>query len=420
MLKNIYDLLKISAIDKNLNFAYNFDSNIPEYVMCDGLRLNQILINLVGNAIKFTENGSVLFSAELLSSNGLFNDIKFTVKDTGIGIQHEKKDKIFERFTQVNNEINRKYEGTGLGLSISKSLIELMHSSLELNSQEGLGSEFHFTLRLQTGFKNEIRQNNFNQLKNNSVYRPHILVIEDNYLNQKLAKNVLQKFDFDVDLANNGQVGITMLKNKSYDAVLMDIQMPELDGYQTTLKIRHELQLNTPIIAMTAHSIVGEKDKCIAVGMNDFISKPFDPEQLYQKIVQQLSNTPYSVIHSSSDSNSNKNPQNYIQELANGNKAFEEEMTRLFLEQVPKDILELDRYLQEKDLSKTKAQIHKLKSSLEIFGLQSIAAEMALIPGYMLEENGDFKIQTTVNHINQALSEFYKQLKPNHQLTETY
>lgn len=420
VLKNIYDLLKISAIDKNLNFAYNFDSNIPEYVMCDGLRLNQILINLVGNAIKFTENGSVLFSAELLSSNGLFNDIKFTVKDTGIGIQHEKKDKIFERFTQVNNEINRKYEGTGLGLSISKSLIELMHSSLELNSQEGLGSEFHFTLRLQTGFKNEIRQNNFNQLKNNSVYRPHILVIEDNYLNQKLAKNVLQKFDFDVDLANNGQVGITMLKNKSYDAVLMDIQMPELDGYQTTLKIRHELQLNTPIIAMTAHSIVGEKDKCIAVGMNDFISKPFDPEQLYQKIVQQLSNTPYSVIHSSSDSNSNKNPQNYIQELANGNKAFEEEMTRLFLEQVPKDILELDRYLQEKDLSKTKAQIHKLKSSLEIFGLQSIAAEMALIPGYMLEENGDFKIQTTVNHINQALSEFYKQLKPNHQLTETY
>ena len=188
ILKNIYDLLKISAIDKNHHFAYEFDHNIPDYVMCDGLRLNQILINLVGNAIKFTENGSVLFSAELLSSNGLFNDIKFTVKDTGIGIQNEKKDKIFERFTQVNNEINRKYEGTGLGLSISKSLIELMHSSLELNSQEGQGSEFHFTLRLQTGFKNEIRQDNFNQLKNNSSYRPHLLVIEDNYLNQKLAK----------------------------------------------------------------------------------------------------------------------------------------------------------------------------------------------------------------------------------------
>lgn len=420
ILKNIYDLLKISAIDKNLHFAYEFDPNIPDYVMCDGLRLNQILINLVGNAIKFTENGSVQFTAELLSSNGLFNDIKFTVKDTGIGIQNEKKDKIFERFTQVNNEINRKYEGTGLGLSISKSLIELMHSSLELNSQEGQGSEFHFTLRLQTGFKNEIRQENFNQLKNNSSYRPHLLVIEDNYLNQKLAKNVLQKFDFDVDLANNGQVGLTMLKNKSYDVVLMDIQMPELDGYQTTLKIRHELQLNTPIIAMTAHSIVGEKDKCLAVGMNDFISKPFDPEQLYQKIVQKLPHPAYNYFGNQLRQEGQKTDQSYIRELSDGNKAFEDEMTRLFLEQVPKDILELDQYLQSKDLTKTRAQIHKLKSSLDIFGLQSISNQLALIPNHMHGNNDDEQIQKIVDQVHSELSEFYKQLKPNNQLTETY
>ncbi len=420
ILRNIYDLLKISAIDKNLHFAFNFDHNIPDYVMCDGLRLNQILINLVGNAIKFTENGSVEFSAELLSSNGLFNDIKFSVKDTGIGIQNEKKDKIFERFTQVNNEINRKYEGTGLGLSISKSLIELMQSSLELVSQEGKGSEFHFTLRLQTGFKNEIHQDSFKQLKNNHNTKPHILLIEDNYLNQKLAKSVLQKFDFEVDLANNGQVGLTLLKNKSYDVVLMDIQMPELDGYQTTLKIRHELQLNTPIIAMTAHSIVGEKDKCMAVGMNDFISKPFDPELLYQKIVQKLPNTFFNTYSNYNISEGHKNAQTYIQELSGGDKAFEEEMTRLFLEQVPKDILELDKCIEEKDILKTRAQIHKLKSSLDIFGLQSISNQLALIPTHMSGTQGDVQIQSIVDQVHNELSDFYKQLKPINQLSETY
>jgi PAS domain S-box-containing protein len=378
IMKNVYDLLKISANQKNLSFSFQFDPNIPQFLMCDALRLNQILINLVGNAIKFTENGSVEFSATLLNSGSTYHQILFKVKDTGIGIQDEKKEKIFERFSQVNNAINRKYEGTGLGLSISKNLIQLMGGELELKSKEGIGSEFHFILKLDIGIKNETLKEKYQNQRSAHIRKPIILVIEDNYLNQKLAKNVLNNFDFDVELAINGQIGLDMLKVKNYDLILMDIQMPELDGYQTTKIIRNTLRLNTPIIAMTAHSIVGEKEKCIAAGMNNFISKPFNPDTLYHKIIKKLSkaligNTTEEIQLDQMDEPALKVNMNYLKELSAGNSDFEMEMIQLFLKQIPEELQNIEHAIEFNDIQKLRDLCHKVKSSFDIFGLQKIS-----------------------------------------------
>ena len=416
IMKNVYDLLKISADQKNLNFTFHFDPNIPQYLMCDALRLNQILINLVGNAIKFTENGTVKFSATLLNSSSTYHQILFTVIDTGIGIQDEKKDKIFERFSQVNNAINRKYEGTGLGLSISKNLIELMGGELELKSKEGLGSEFLFTLKLDIGLKNVALKDTYQNQKSAHIRRPIILVIEDNYLNQKLAKNVLNNFDFDVELASNGQLGLELLKTKGYDLILMDIQMPELDGYQTTKIIRNTLKLSTPIIAMTAHSIVGEKEKCIAVGMNDFISKPFNPENLYNKIINKLSKAlispaPSTIEIKNVEEQSIQINMDYLKELSAGNIEFELEMIQLFLKQIPEELQNIEQAIDSNDVQKLKDLCHKVKSSFDIFGLQNISTILGEIVKDQKEEKGKIELIKNLDKIKQLLNAFYPQLE---------
>jgi PAS domain S-box-containing protein len=416
IMKNVYDLLKISANQKNLKFSFEFDPNIPQFLMCDALRLNQILINLVGNAIKFTENGAVEFSATLINSGSTYHQILFKVKDTGIGIHDEKKDKIFERFSQVNNAINRKYEGTGLGLSISKNLIELMGGELELKSKEGIGSEFQFVLKLDIGTKNETLKETYQSQRSAHIRRPIILVIEDNYLNQKLAKNVLNNFDFDVELAINGQIGLEMLKVKNYDLILMDIQMPELDGYQTTKIIRNTLKLNTPIIAMTAHSIVGEKEKCIAAGMNDFISKPFNPDTLYHKIIKKLSkaligNTSETLDQDNTEELVLKVNMNYLKELSAGNVDFELEMIQLFLKQIPDELQNIANAIEFNDIQKIKDLCHKVKSSFDIFGLETISEMLGQLAIDSSNGNDKSELLKQVSSMQTILEAFYPELE---------
>ncbi len=410
IMKNVYDLLKIGAKQKNLDFNFSFDNSIPSILMCDALRLNQILIKLVGNAIKFTEKGSVHFSAELLASEGNNNTIVFNVKDTGIGIQDEKKEKIFERFTQVNNEINRKYEGTGLGLSISKNLIELLGGKLELLSKEGQGSEFMFSLVLESGHKDEVIKEEFKDLRSRYIRQPRILIVEDNYLNQKLAKNVLSNFGFEIELAVNGQIGLEMLKHKNFDLILMDIQMPELDGYQTTRIIRNTLKLDTPIIAMTAHSIVGEKEKCMAAGMNDFISKPFNPEELYTKIVNKLSPGFFANKQTQIPIEISKVVDlnlTYLHELSGGNISFENEMINLFVHQVPAELEQLGNFIQQANEKQLRELAHKLKSSLDIFGRQDLSDQLNRIVQELANGTGKEKALEQLENLKTELNDFY-------------
>lgn len=289
ILESIYILLKPKANDKNIKLIYQVNPAIPQTVIGDSTRLTQIISNLVDNALKFTEDGYVEISARTESETREFVSILFTIKDTGKGIPLDKQAIVFERFTQATEDTTRRYGGTGLGLSIVKSLVDLFGGTINLQSRPDQGTIFSVVItfprsNVQSAAPVETSKPIVQEEEKSSNIR--ILYIEDNTLNQKLLLHFSRKFGFDIEFADNGRIGIDKLQEKNYDLVLMDIQMPEMDGYEATRTIRNELKSNIPIIAITAHAMSGEREKCLNAGMNDFISKPFEPKDLNDKILK--------------------------------------------------------------------------------------------------------------------------------------
>ncbi len=292
ILSTLTEMMANKATEKNLKIIQTIDERIPDCLIGDPTRLNQILLNLIGNAIKFTEQGEVKIIIELISEIEDTIELKFSIIDTGIGIPPEKQAVIFEGFTQASSETTRKYGGTGLGLAIVKHLVELQGGTLSLQSKVGKGSNFSVNLtfkksvlecKIQDVAEQDNKPENFTEL--------NILLVEDNVLNQILAKKVLSDWKWNVEIAENGLVALEKIKMKNFDLVLMDIQMPEMDGYDTTRNIRKMQDApksHIPIIAMTAHALVGEAEKCIGAGMDEYISKPFDPKVLKSKIFSVL------------------------------------------------------------------------------------------------------------------------------------
>lgn len=292
LLKNLYHSLSVKAKEKNIDFRISNDINIPNILCGDLHRLSQIILNLASNAIKFTDEGEVTIDCLYQSETEKDVTVLFKIKDTGIGIPEDKIDYIFEQFTQSDSTVSRKYGGTGLGLAISKKLVSRFGGEIVVTSKLGEGSTFSFDITLAKG-KGDAPQKVKQKVENPTSLADAnitILLAEDNKLNQVVAKRHLQKFGVKIDIAENGQVAIDMLKQKKYDMILMDINMPVMDGIEATQKIR---QLDIPqhsikIAAMTASVLEKDTQKCFDAGMDDFISKPFDPEELYHKITTLL------------------------------------------------------------------------------------------------------------------------------------
>ncbi len=287
----VTELMLPKSNEKNIRLSSKIDPNIPDNLIGDPTRLNQILLNLVGNAIKFTNQGEIKIVIELQSGSDETVDLKFSIIDTGIGIPKDKLPALFKEFNQVSNETTRKYGGTGLGLAIVKQLVELMKGTVSVQSEVNKGSEFTFSIPLKrnTGSESENKKTE-EYYETGDLEGVRVLLVEDNILNQMLAKKVLTDWKLKVEVAENGLIGIEKLKQMDFDVILMDIQMPEMDGYTATLTIRKlsSPKSNTPIIAMTAHALSGEAEKCIKAGMNDYISKPFEQKMLYSKIYSVL------------------------------------------------------------------------------------------------------------------------------------
>src|SRR6185437_4799193 len=284
--KSIYMTLAAKAKEKNIALNINVNSNVPETVIGDSVRLSQVLWNLSGNAVKFTEKRSVDIYITRFDEDKETVKLMFIIKDTGIGIAKERVAHIFEPFVQADKRITHKYGGTGLGLDIAEKIVKLHGSRIKVISKLGAGSEFSFTLSFDKYCSTPLIVVNPGQQKN--LKGINVLFVEDNKVNQQVGSRMLGKWGATVEIAGNGKIGIDMLKVKPYDIVLMDLQMPEMDGIEATDYIRHQMQLPVsaiPIIAMTASALRGEYDKCIAAGMNDYLSKPFNPEDLYNKIV---------------------------------------------------------------------------------------------------------------------------------------
>ncbi len=273
--KNLHDIFSIKFKENKIKFTSFMSPRLPEFIDGDPTKIRQILINLVGNAYKFTHSGQVIISAQEISRNNNKINIRFSVKDTGVGISNKSKENLFQSFSQVDSSTTRKYGGTGLGLSISKRLTEMMGSTILLDSEEGKGSEFHFQIEFNISSKKTISKP---KIITYDGQGKHILIVEDNKINQLLAVKILEKLNFKVTVAENGLLGVESFQNNLYDLILMDCQMPVLDGYEATKLIRelNEKGLNVPIIGLTANAMKGDREVCLNAGMNDYLTKPIN------------------------------------------------------------------------------------------------------------------------------------------------
>jgi len=278
--------LSWQAENKNLEVITSIANEVPDHVVGDPGRLRQILMNLTENALKFTQAGEISLQVEMGSHQDEPLEIRFSVTDTGIGISPDKQKTIFESFTQADGSTTRKYGGTGLGTTISKQLVELMGGKITLKSVVGEGSTFSFNVFFKkTSNKDDVRVCKKYTVVKDQREKAHILLAEDYPTNQQIALRHLENDGYCVDLAENGRQAVEAFKRKVYDIILMDIQMPDMDGYQATDAIR-KLEgesikyTRTPIIAMTAHALQGYKEKCLTAGMDDFITKPLKRKDL--------------------------------------------------------------------------------------------------------------------------------------------
>lgn len=378
-------LFSKKASEKSLILKVDVDERIPELVLGDPYRLTQILSNLINNAIKFTEKGVISLDCAVKRTEKGYIWFSFSVKDTGIGIPNGKRVEIFERFNQGNIETTRKFGGTGLGLSIVKNLVELQKGEILLNSTEGKGSEFIVKIRYQL-----VDNESLNEAMKPPGNLPDIargtftlLLVEDNAMNQKYISIILNEMGVKYDIASNGQLAIELLQTKSYDIILMDIQMPVLDGYNTSIVIRNELNIKVPIIAMTAHIMAGEKEKCLGYGMNDYISKPFKGIDLNMMILKNLFGIQDTIKNSTEESGlsideiSDENVVNLdeIHELSKGDRSFVDEMISIFIEQAPEDTNMIESAIRTNDFQTIRAVSHKLRSSVGFVGLNKYISE---------------------------------------------
>ncbi len=278
--QSLYDLFIVQLKDKKLDFKINIDPSIPQYLLGDPLRIKQILLNLISNSIKFTSKGSIELSINLVNPEPNLV-LQFNVKDTGIGIPEDKQKLLFQAFTQVDSSTTRKYGGTGLGLQISKRLVELMGGQIQVASQLNEGSTFSFTLALKKGDLIAAPQKDECQKTIRPNEETKILVAEDNRTNQMVVGAMLKRLGYPYDLCDDGQLALDAMKNKDYDIILMDCQMPTLDGFAATKIIREDDNLaNLPVIALTAGATAQEQQQCYDAGMNDFLSKPITMDML--------------------------------------------------------------------------------------------------------------------------------------------
>ena len=365
-------LFETKILEKNLVLVQYFDSRIPTVLVGDPVRLHQIILNLVSNAVKFTSEGKISVMVRLLSEETEKVTIEFSVTDTGIGITEEKISTIFENFQQATSETSRLYGGTGLGLAIVKQLVEPQGGTISVKSEIGKGSTFSFILDfMKTENEAEVMAEILEldqEIKNIKV-----LVVEDMALNQLLMKTLLDDFGFECDIVSNGRLAIEKLLINSYDVILMDLQMPEMNGFEATIYIRNVMNSTIPIIALTADVTTVDVAKCRAVGMTDYIAKPIDERVLYTKIVGLVKKT-LMTDEKKNKKNSEDNQEKcidlgYLVQRTKSNPALMTEMISLYLEQTPPLIKIMKTSLLDRDWKSLQAAVHKMIPSFSIMGI---------------------------------------------------
>lgn len=371
LIHSIETMFRNKAAEKGLQLRTNIESSVPGILSGDATRLTQVLVNLLGNALKFTDKGEIILNISSSEKDNTIADIRFEITDTGIGIEKEKLEMVFERFRQAEDSITRKYGGTGLGLSIVKDIVSLQNGKLKIKSRPGEGTKVVFTIPYKVVMTQTAPLYNDRTTGPGRFYKNiKILLVEDNKINQDLMSHLFKEWQVEFAIAVNGKEAISLLKENSFDLILMDIQMPEMDGYTATREIREILKLDIPIIAMTAHTMKGEREKCLGYGMNEHISKPVKEEELYAVI----SKFQGSVTEKRNNAQWNYNLINldYMREISNGDKEYERVITKEFIVQVPEEIASMIGALDNNDHTRIKKIAHNMKTSISVMGLNNL------------------------------------------------
>jgi CheY-like chemotaxis protein/HPt (histidine-containing phosphotransfer) domain-containing protein len=374
------------AEEKGLRFITKVSPLIPNVVLGDPHRITQILLNLASNSVKFTEKGEITVECEVA---GYFNGqviVAFSVCDTGVGIDPAYLTSIFQEFSQEDSSITRKFGGTGLGLSISRSLARLMGGEIDIESEKGKGTSSHFCLFLPIGTIHDLPQRRSVAITNPQQLRgKRVLLVEDNEYNRMLAKSFLDSTHLEITEAENGEEAVSRAKAQAFDLILMDVQMPVMDGFEATRHLRQQ-GLTIPIIALTASAINGEKERCLAAGMNDYLTKPFYEDELLQLVhdwilrpVGAPSEAPPpapAAVPPPPAASGTLYKLDMLLDTARGNQKFVESMLKTFIDGTYSALRDLGRALEVGNMQGLQSTAHKLRPSLVHLQIQPAVALM--------------------------------------------
>ncbi|EAY26823.1 PAS domain-containing hybrid sensor histidine kinase/response regulator [Microscilla marina] len=378
LIRHLVFTLGYKAEEKGIGLYANIDDNMHPIVLGDSVRLHQILLNLLNNAIKFTDVGKVIISTSLVEANPDTQTVCFEVSDTGRGIKAENIEAVFESFTQEDASITRKFGGSGLGLAIGRQLVELFGGKLTVTSEYSKGTTFSFTLTFKKETLDAIAPvHEVTQEGEKILQGKKVLLAEDNQMNQFLATTILEEWGVIVEVAEDGKQAIEKFSENKYDLILMDMQMPIMDGLEATRIIRQQLRSTVPIIALTANAIKGDRQRCIEVGMNDYLPKPFAQKDLQEKILLNLNLPTKTLVQ---EPVVNKPNEELIQlyslskldKMMSGNKTHIKKMLEMFVNDTPALVQDMQQALVSSDIQTVGKLAHKVKSSIDILDVKDL------------------------------------------------
>lgn len=401
-LMSVYSMLEPSAKEKNISMDKLLYGDLDILVEIDSRRLRQVLINILSNSIKFTDVGSVTLHAMSIPN---YNKFEVIIKDTGIGMSKEFIERIYDKFAQEDSSPERKEQGTGLGMAITKKLIDVMGGSIEINSAEGVGTAIRVTLPFTPATAKKISQKK-NDIRKVNVEGKEILVVEDNDLNVLVVCKLLSKHGVKTSVAKNGAQAIEVLKQRSFDLILMDLQMPLMGGVAATQIIRLELKLTTPIIGLSANALEVKKSECLSAGMNGYISKPFEEDILIDIISKNLFVQPIPQ--------KTYNLTKYFSGEEN-NTAYLDEIITMFTESIPAYIVEMKSALDEQRYDLIKRIAHKVKPNLFMFGVVTCRESIDFLNEFNENEEKDVsRLEETINFLDLRIQQVCVELQKDH------
>lgn len=414
VVSHVMQVMMHKAEEKGLILSNSYcDQRLCPILVGDPYRINQVLLNLVSNSIKFTETGGVDISCKIISENLQQQQVEICVKDTGIGMAPSFVENLFQKFSQEDESVARRFGGTGLGMSITKQLVDLMGGQILVQSKKGEGTDIRVRFSLDKGNEKDLPQKNISPVNAGILKGKKILVVDDNEMNRLVAETILREYGVLVSEATNGEEATALLASENFDLVLMDIQMPVMNGLDATVFIRKELKSSIPVVALTANAIRGENEKCFAAGMNDYLSKPFEENQLIQIVAQWLEEKNPTVQPANKDSKINIPLFNLskLRDIAKGNDAFINKMLQLFIEQGHATMMEIKAACAAGDLDKVRSAAHRIKPSLDSLGINSLKEDILNIEKNAVALNADGKLEDIILRLDNVISNIITDLK---------